>query len=756
MTISEELEKTLYRAYEQAKLRKHEFITPEHILLELARDKVASEILVGCDVDLELLTNDLEQYFKENLPAIDSKYLADPLYSAGSKYILRIASMHAESADREEIDGGNILVALFRVPESHAVYFLNQQGLTRYTVVKYLSHGRIDTGINADNFENRKLPKADSEKKESKSLNPLELYCTNLVKKAKEGKIDPLIGRENEISRTIHILSRRRKNNPILVGDAGVGKTAIAEGLALKIVGNEVPSAMRNTNIYSLDMGTLTAGTKYRGDFEERLKAIINEVKDDPDKILFVDEIHTVIGAGAVSGGSLDASNMLKPALANGEIKCIGTTTLKEYRTVFEKDHALARRFQKININEPSVEDCEKILFGLKKHYEEFHNVKYSAKAVKAAVELSAKYITDRRLPDKAIDILDESGASVKLRRDDGLPKQVKVSDIELLVSKIAKIPSKSVKVEDKNLLSNLSDDLKKFIYGQDKAVEKLVITIQMSRAGLNKPEKPVGSFMFSGPTGVGKTELAKKLAETLGIEFVRFDMSEYMEKHTVSRLIGSPPGYVGFDQGGQLTEAIYNHPHCVLLLDEIEKAHEDIYNILLQVMDHATLTDSNGRKVDFRQVIVILTTNTGSRESMKRNVGFNKSEYEDKSTEAIEKYFSPEFRNRLDAIITFNSLDIKIVEKIVEKMISELQERLKSRKIIIELTPEARGFIAEKGYDPQLGARPIQRLIDSEIAEKLSKEILFGKLSSGGNVKIILNKKELEFQIESKKALIF
>lgn len=746
MTISEELEKTLYRAYEQAKLRKHEFITPEHVLLELVRDKVASEILVGCDVDLELLTNDLEQYFKDNLPPIDSKYLADPLYSAGSKYILRIASMHAESADKDEIDGGNILVALFRVPESHAVYFLNQQGLTRYTVVKYLSHGKIDNRMDGDNFDTKKLPKTETDKKESKSQNPLDLYCTNLVKKASEGRIDPLIGRDNEISRTIHILSRRRKNNPVLVGDAGVGKTAIAEGLALKIVEGDVPSSIKNVNIYSLDMGTLTAGTKYRGDFEERLKAIIEEVKGDPAKILFVDEIHTVIGAGAVSGGSLDASNMLKPALANGEIKCIGTTTLKEYRTIFEKDHALARRFQRINIHEPSIDDCNKIMFGLKKHYEDFHNVKYSASAVKASVELSAKYITDRRLPDKAIDILDEAGATVKLRHDDGQPKQVKVSDIEQLVSKIAKIPPKSVKVEDRNVLSNLADDLKQFIYGQDEAVDRLVTTIQMSRAGLNKPEKPVGSFMFSGPTGVGKTELAKKLAETLGIEFIRFDMSEYMEKHTVSRLIGSPPGYVGYDQGGQLTEAIYTHPHCVLLLDEIEKAHEDIYNILLQVMDHATLTDSNGRKVDFRQVIVILTTNTGSRESMKRNVGFTKSEFEDKSTEAIEKYFSPEFRNRLNAIVKFNSLDIRVVEKVVEKMVRELQERLKSKKVKIELTSEARNFIAKKGYDPQLGARPIQRMIDSEIAEKLSKEILFGKLSSGGTAVINLVDENLEF----------
>lgn len=750
MTISEELEKTLYRAYEQAKLRKHEFITPEHILLELTRDKTASKILIGCEIDIEMLTNDIEQFFKETMPPIESKYLADPVYSAASKYILRIASMHAESADKEEINGSNILVALFRVSESHAVYFLNQQGLTRYAVVKYLSHGSDDKYEDLD-IEQKKLPKSDSEKKDSPSNNPLELYCTNLVERARNGNIDPLIGREMEVSRTIHILSRRRKNNPVLVGEAGVGKTAIVEGLALKIVAGDIPSSLKKINIYSLDMGTLTAGTKYRGDFEERLKAIINEIKGNPDRILFVDEIHTVIGAGAVSGGSLDASNMLKPALSNGEIKCIGTTTLKEYRSIFEKDHALARRFQRIDINEPSIEDCHKILSGLKKHYEDFHNVKYSRQAIKATVELSAKYITDRKLPDKAIDVLDEVGATVKLKYDDGLPKQVKVSDVEQLVSRIAKIPSKSIRVEDKNLLHDLSDNLKKHIFGQDAAIDKLVTTIQMSRAGLNEPGKPVGSFMFSGPTGVGKTELSKKLAELLGIKFIRFDMSEYMEKHTVSRLIGSPPGYVGFDQGGQLTEAINTNPHSVLLLDEIEKAHEDIYNILLQVMDHATLTDANGRKVDFRQVILILTTNTGSKESLNRNVGFAKDEYEDKSMEVIDKYFSPEFRNRLNAIIQFNSLDINIVEMIVEKMINELATRLADKKVTIELSPEAKRYIAEKGYDPILGARPIQRFIDSEIAEKLSKEILFGDLSSGGHTVINVANDEISFDIHQK-----
>ena len=743
MTLSKELEETLKRSFEQAKVRRHEFITLEHILFELTYDPDASDVLIGCGVDLDKLRDSIDMFMNENMPPIESEFLPDPKYSAGSQFVLQLAAMHAESADKPDINGGNILVSMFRVDESHAVYLLNEQGVNRYNVVRYFSHG-------GQQFETREKPgsiaKTDSDSAPEQK-DPLSEYCTNLVQKAREGKLDPLIGRESEIDRTIHILARRRKNNPIFVGDAGVGKTAIAEGLALRIAEKKVPEALEETHIYALDMGSLTAGTRYRGDFEERLKAIIDSVKGDQKKVLFIDEIHTVIGAGAVSGGTLDASNMLKPALANGEIRCIGTTTSKEYRGVFEKDHALARRFQKINVYEPSQDECLKILQGLKKYYEEFHGVRYSTPSLKAAVDLSAKYMNDRKLPDKAIDLIDEAGADVKLRKHDSNTKQVTVRDIEALVAKIAKIPTRTVKVDDRNRLMTLSGDLKKVIFGQNEAVDKLVTAIQMSRSGLSEPNKPVGNFMFAGPTGVGKTELAKQLAEAMGIEFIRFDMSEYMEKHTVSRLIGSPPGYVGYDEGGQLTEAVHQNPHAVLLLDEVEKAHEDIYNVLLQVMDHATLTDSNGRKVDFRQIVLILTTNTGSRESNQRSVGFGKEEYEDKSAQAIERYFSPEFRNRLSATLHFNSLSKEVVEKIVDKMVGQLADRLKAKKVTLELTPKARTYIADKGYDKQLGARPIQRLIDHEITQNLSQEILFGKLASGGNVKIVVKSKKLDFE---------
>lgn len=745
MTLSKELEDTLRRAFDQAKTRKHEYITLEHILIELTHDPDASPVLIGCGVDLDNLRDSLDIFMNDNMPPIESEYLSEPEYSAGSQFVLRLAAMHAESAEKTEINGSSILVAMFRVDESHAVYILNQQGVSRYDVVRYVSHGG---GEFTRTEGSTSIAKTDAESQQQ-IKDPLSEYCTNLVEKARDGKLDPLIGRESEIDRTVHILARRRKNNPIFVGDAGVGKTAIAEGLALRIAENKIPGALEETDIYALDMGSLTAGTRFRGDFEERLKAIIDSVKGDQKKVLFIDEIHTVIGAGAVSGGTLDASNMLKPALSSGEIRCIGTTTLKEYRSVFEKDHALARRFQRIDVFEPSEDECLKILHGLKKYYEEFHSVKYSTPALKAAVELSAKYMNDRRLPDKAIDLIDEAGAAVKLRKYDSDIKQVTVKDIETLVSKIAKIPSRTVKVDDRNRLMTLAGDLKKVIFGQDEAVDKLVTAIQMSRSGLSEPNKPVGNFMFAGPTGVGKTELAKQLAEAMGIEFLRFDMSEYMEKHTVSRLIGSPPGYVGYDEGGQLTEAIHQNPHAVLLLDEIEKAHEDIYNVLLQVMDHATLTDSNGRKVDFRQIVLILTTNTGSRESSQRTVGFEKDEYEDKSLIAIEKFFSPEFRNRLSATLHFSSLTKHVVERIVDKMVTQLAERLKAKKVTLELTPKARTYIAEKGYDKQLGARPIQRLIDNEISQKLSKEILFGDLSSGGGgkVKIVVKKGELSFE---------
>ncbi|MCZ6468379.1 MAG: ATP-dependent Clp protease ATP-binding subunit ClpA [Candidatus Dadabacteria bacterium] len=745
MTLSKELEDTLKRSYEQAKVRRHEFMTLEHILFELTYDPDASDVLIGCGVDLDRLRDSIDNFMNENMPPIESEYLPDPQYSAGSQFVLRLAAMHAESVEKPEINGSNILISMFRIDESHAVYLLNEQGVNRYDLVRYVSHGGKQY---IDQDKPTSIAKTDVETTQQ-TKDPLSEYCTNLVQKANDGKLDPLIGRESEIDRTIHILARRRKNNPIFVGDAGVGKTAIAEGLALRIAEKKVPAALEETNIYALDIGSLTAGTRYRGDFEERLKAIIDSVKGDQKKVLFIDEIHTIIGAGAVSGGTLDASNMLKPALANGEIRCIGTTTSKEYRSVFEKDHALARRFQKIDVYEPSQEECLKILQGLKKYYEEFHGVRYSTPSLKAAVDLSAKYMNDRRLPDKAIDLIDEAGADVKLRKHDSNTKQVTVKDIEALVSKIAKIPTRTVKVDDRNRLITLSGDLKKVIFGQDEAVDELVTAIQMSRSGLSEPNRPVGNFMFAGPTGVGKTEMAKQLAEALGIEFIRFDMSEYMEKHTVSRLIGSPPGYVGYDEGGQLTEAVHQNPHAVLLLDEIEKAHEDIYNVLLQVMDHATLTDSSGRKIDFRQIVLILTTNTGSRESNQRSVGFGKEEFEDKSAQAIERYFSPEFRNRLTATLHFNSLSKEVVEKIVDKMIGQLADRLKAKKVIIELTPQARKFIAKKGYDKQLGARPIQRLIEEEITKKLSQEILFGDLSSGsGNVKIVVKDGELGFEL--------
>jgi ATP-dependent Clp protease ATP-binding subunit ClpA len=743
MTLSKELEETLKRSYEQAKVRHHEFITLEHILFELTYDPDASDTLIGCGVDLDRLRDSIDNFMNENMPPIKSEYLQNPQYSAGSQFVLRLATMHAESAENPEVNGSNILISIFRIEESHAVYLLNKQGVNRYDLVRYVSHGDIQ---NLGQDKSTSIAKTDIETTKEKK-DPLSEYCTNLVQKASEGKLDPLIGRDSEIDRTIHILARRRKNNPIFVGDAGVGKTAIAEGLALRIAEKKVPTELEGTHIYALDMGSLTAGTRYRGDFEERLKAIIDSVKGDHKKVLFIDEIHTVIGAGAVSGGTLDASNMLKPALANGDIRCIGTSTSKEYRSVFEKDHALARRFQKIDVYEPSQDECLKILQGLKKYYEEFHGVRYSTPSLKAAVDLSAKYMNDRRLPDKAIDLIDEAGADVKLRKSDSKTKQVTVKDIEGLVSKIAKIPTRTVKVDDRNRLMTLASDLKKVIFGQNEAVEKLVTAIQMSRSGLSEPNKPVGNFMFAGPTGVGKTEMAKQLAEALGIEFIRFDMSEYMEKHTVSRLIGSPPGYVGYDEGGQLTEAVHQNPHAVLLLDEIEKAHEDIYNVLLQVMDHATLTDSSGRKVDFRQIVLILTTNTGSRESSQRSVGFEKDEFEDKSAQAIERYFSPEFRNRLSATLHFNSLSKEVVEKIVDKMITQLAERLKAKKVTLELTPKARTYIAEKGYDKQLGARPIQRFIDEEITQKLSQEILFGELASGGNAKILIKSGELTFE---------
>ncbi len=778
MLISEELENTLQRAVDRAKSGRHEFVSPEHLLFALTSDRVAADILFHCGADVDGLRGEVDGFLTTSMPSFPAQIggpggeVPDPSYTLGCQFVLQLAASHVQSSGKDQIDGGNVLAALFRDEESHAAFFLKKQGVSRLDVVRYLSRKVSKVGPRSLPFEGGGEDGTGEREAEGAVADPLEEFCTNLNRKAAEGRIDPLIGRRSELLRTVHILARRRKNNPVFVGDAGVGKTAIAEGLALRIHKGDVPEYLRDVTIYALDMGALLAGTRYRGDFEERLKAVIDAIQEQRDRrILFVDEIHNLIGAGAVSGGAMDASNMLKPALASGDIKCIGTTTYKEYRQIFEKDHALSRRFQKIDVPEPTEDESVEILKGLQSHYEDFHGVTYAPAAVKACVELSAKHINDRFLPDKAIDVLDEAGAEVKLRssrsaaevvRDEEVAAEaeapaseaavdapaegeavagkrrpkVTIRDIENVVSRIAKVPTRSVKVDDRKRLETLARDLKLLIYGQDAAVDRIVSAIQLARAGLGEPDKPIGSFLFAGPTGVGKTELAKQLAAALDIGFVRFDMSEYMEKHSVSRLIGSPPGYVGFDQGGQLTEAIHRNPHTVLLLDEIEKAHSDIDNILLQIMDYATLTDNNGRKTDFRNVILILTTNTGAREGMANAIGFEqKSDFAGKSDKAIEKAFAPEFRNRLTAIVQFRGLGMEIAEQIVEKMVAELETRLKARGVHLTLDPSARAWLARKGYDEKFGARPMKRLIESEISHKLSHEILFGRLARGGVV---------------------
>lgn len=741
MIISEEFERTLARAFEDAKRRGHEFITLEHLLLALTDDKLASEIFLALGVDIDLLRADCDQFLKEKVQVIP--FDLEPQYSLGVQMVLQIAAAHVQSAEKKELDGSAVLSAFFREKESHAVYFLEKQNISRYDVVKYISHG-----LKRQTYFPLPGDPEESSSSKVRQGKALDQFCLHLNKIAEKGKIDPLIGREKEVERSIHILSRRRKNNPIFVGDAGVGKTALVEGLALRIVKNQVPEGLKKSQIYKLDMASLLAGTKFRGEFEERLKAVLEEMKKSENNILFIDEIHTIIGAGSVSGSSLDASNLLKPALANGELRCMGTTTYKEYRSIFEKDHALSRRFQKVEIKEPSESETLEILKGLKKNYEDFHKVTYSSASLKAAVELSHKYIHDRYLPDKAIDILDEVGAEVKLRKVKN--KKVSPKDVETCISRITKIPSQTVKSDDREKLKNLDRHLKFLIYGQNHAIEQVTEAIQLSRAGLKENDKPIGSFLFAGPTGVGKTELAKQLANELGIDFLRFDMSEYMEKHSVSRLIGSPPGYVGYDEGGQLTEAIHRTPHTLLLLDEIEKAHPDVFNILLQIMDHAILTDNNGRKSDFKQVILIMTTNSGARDSMVKQIGFESKEFEDKSMKQIEKDFSPEFRNRLNAIVTFNPLSQDIAEQIVEKMISELENRLKAKQITLSLESSARSYLAKEGFDARYGARPIKRLIEKEISQKISKEILFGKLSQGGHIVLSYSNK-LNFKFETK-----
>ena len=755
--LSRNLEQTLHRALGLASERRHEYATLEHLLLGLADDTDAATVLKACGVDLEKLRNDLTEFLDKDLAGLATERPGDPKPTAGFQRVVQRAAIHVQSSGRDEVSGANVLVALFSERESHAVYFLQLQDMTRLDAVNFISHGiakapgrsaqRPVTGTNGQQPETP--PEQEREEKPNRrNQDALSNYCVNLNKKAMAGKIDPLIGRDLEIERTIQILCRRTKNNPLYVGDPGVGKTAIAEGLAKRIVEGDVPEVLTKSTIFALDMGSLLAGTRYRGDFEERLKAVVNELENQPGAILFIDEIHTVIGAGATSGGAMDASNLLKPALASGTLRCIGSTTYKEFRNYFEKDRALVRRFQKIDVNEPSLEDSIKILRGLKLNYEKHHKVRYTDEAIRAAVELSAKYIHDRKLPDKAIDVIDEVGASRMLLPEHKRRKTVTLKDVEEIVAKIARIPPKSVSADDKETLRNLERDLKSMVFGQDKAIEALSAAIKLARAGLREPEKPIGNYLFSGPTGVGKTEVARQLASTMGIELIRFDMSEYMERHSVSRLIGAPPGYVGFDQGGMLTDAIDQHPHCVLLLDEIEKAHPDLFNILLQVMDHGKLTDHNGKTVDFRNVILIMTTNAGASDMAKEAIGFGREARTGEDDDAIKRLFTPEFRNRLDATITFAGLTPEIVGRVVEKFVMQLEAQLADRNVTIELSSAAKEWLAERGYDRLYGARPLSRVIQEHIKKALAEELLFGKLVKGGAVKVTLKDNKLDFEI--------
>ena len=736
--LSANLEQTLHRALAHANERRHEYATLEHLLLALTEDTDAIAVLRACGVNLDRLRGDLGDYVDNELASLITAQAGDAKPTAGFQRVLQRAAIHVQSSGREEVTGANVLVAMFSERESNAVYFLQEQEMSRLDAVNYISHGIAKV---QGKEESRTVHGADdeagAEQVVRKGHEALDSYCVDLNKKARDGRIDPLIGRESEIERTIQVLCRRTKNNPLYVGEPGVGKTAIAEGLARRIVGGEVPEVLKDSTIYALDMGALLAGTRYRGDFEERLKAVIGELEGHDNAVLFIDEIHTVIGAGATSGGAMDASNLLKPALQSGTLRCIGSTTYKEYRNYFEKDRALVRRFQKIDINEPSVEDAVKILRGLKPYYEEHHRVRYTGEALRAAVELASRYISDRKLPDKAIDVIDEVGASQMLVPESKRRKTIGVKEIEAVVAKIARIPPKSVSKDDRNALKNLKRDLKTMVFGQDQAIDALTAAIKLARAGLREPEKPIGCYIFSGPTGVGKTEVARQLAHSLGIELTRFDMSEYMERHTVSRLLGAPPGYVGFDQGGLLTDAIDQHPHCVLLLDEIEKAHPDLFNILLQVMDHGKLTDHNGKVVDFRNVILIMTTNAGAADLAKPAIGFGRALREGEDEEAINKLFTPEFRNRLDAVIGFRSLSPEVMSQVVDKFIIELEGQLSDRNVIIELSEEARAWLAEKGYDPQFGARPLARVIQETIKKPLAEELLFGKLAKGGTVEV-------------------
>ncbi|WP_428524859.1 ATP-dependent Clp protease ATP-binding subunit ClpA [Roseibium sp.] len=742
-SFSRSLEKALHQALALANERQQEYATLEHLLLALLDDQDAAAVMRACNVDLDTIRQNLIEYIETELDNLVTDSDEDAKPTAGFQRVIQRAVIHVQSSGREEVTGANVLVAIFAERESHAAYFLQDQDMTRYDAVNYISHGiakrpgMSETRPVEGAEEEDVLSGNEAEKKPAQKTDALEAYCVNLNEKAEKGKIDPLIGRDDEIQRTIQILCRRSKNNPLFVGDPGVGKTAIAEGLAHRIVNSDVPEVLQDATIFSLDMGALLAGTRYRGDFEERLKQVVKEIEDYPGAVMFIDEIHTVIGAGATSGGAMDASNLLKPALASGAIRCIGSTTYKEYRQFFEKDRALVRRFQKIDVNEPTIPDAIDILKGLKPYFEDFHKVRYTNDAIKTAVELSAKYIADRKLPDKAIDVLDETGASQMLVPENRRRKTIGVKEIENTIATMARIPPKSVSKDDAEVLENLGKDLKRVVYGQDNAIETLASAIKLARAGLREPDKPIGSYLFSGPTGVGKTEVARQLASSLGVELIRFDMSEYMERHTVSRLIGAPPGYVGFDQGGLLTDGVDQHPHCVLLLDEIEKAHPDLFNILLQVMDHGKLTDHNGKQVDFRNVILIMTTNAGAADMAKMPVGFNRIKREGDDQEAINKLFTPEFRNRLDAIIPFGNLPVEVVYKVVEKFVMQLEVQLADRNVTFELGDDAVKWLADKGYDSQMGARPLGRIIQEHIKRPLADEVLFGKLKKGGMVKV-------------------
>lgn len=747
--LNKDLELTLNAAFREARTRRHEFMTVEHLLLALLDNPSAGEALNACGVNLSGLKTELLEFIDETTPVIpDLEEERETQPALGFQRVLQRAVFHVQSSGKNEVTGVNVLVAIFSEQESQAVYLLKKHDVSRLDIVNFISHGisKADDELGDDSDDIHE----EVQEVQNEEASKLDSFTTNLNAQAREGNIDPLIGRDSEVERTVQVLCRRKKNNPLLVGEAGVGKTAIAEGLAYRIVNEQVPEVIADAVVYSLDMGALLAGTKYRGDFEKRFKSLLKELQAQPGSILFIDEIHTIIGAGAASGGVMDASNLLKPLLSSGKLRCMGSTTYNEYKNIFEKDRALVRRFQKIDVLEPSVADTTKILNGLKERYEEHHGIRYTQKALKAAAELSAKYINERHLPDKAIDVIDEAGANQRLQPSSKRKKTIGVADIELIISKMARIPPQNVSSTDKETLKNLDRNLKMLVFGQDQSIDALTSAIRLSRSGLSSEEKPVGSFLFAGPTGVGKTEVTKQLAKCMGVEFIRFDMSEYVERHAISRLIGAPPGYVGFEQGGLLTEAVIKNPHAVVLLDEIEKAHPDIYNILLQVMDHGTLTDNNGRKADFRNVVVVMTTNAGVQETTRKSIGFTEQDHTHDAMGEINKVFSPEFRNRLDNIIWFNHLEREVILLVVDKFIVELQAQLDKKSVNLELTPKAREWLADKGYDKAMGARPMARVIQEELKKQLANEILFGELVDGGTVKVSVKDKKIRFDYES------